>query len=106
VAEKTPLPVEPLGLRLEKRQPVDEAVAVQAQVIARLVTLLKKPRPSPVAMAAPPKLVSVAPISPGSAAETARKFSGVLEAQSKPFAVGIFAPHASPETSQRRTTSQ
>ena len=95
VAEKTPLPVEPLGLKIEKTgNPLDEAVAVQAQVIARLVTLLEEAGVHlPVAMAAAAEAGS--PVAPTQAQGVPPKrlanSSGVLEAQSTIPQVGIFA---------------
>jgi thioesterase domain-containing protein/malonyl CoA-acyl carrier protein transacylase len=94
-AEKTPLPVESLGLKNEKTgNPLDEAVAVQAQVIARLVTLLEEAGVHlPVAMAAAAEAGS--PVAPtqaqGGPAKRVPNSSGVLEAQSTIPQVGIFA---------------
>ena len=94
-ADKTPLPVESLGLKNEKTgNPLDEAVAVQAQVIARLVTLLEEAGVHlPVAMAAAAEAgSSVAPTqAQGGPAKRVPNSSGVLEAQSTIPQVGIFA---------------
>ena len=94
-AENAPLPVESLGLKNEKTgNPLDEAVAVQAQVIARLVTLLEEAGVHlPVAMAAAAEAGS--PVAPtqaqGGPAKRISNSPGVLEAQSTIPQVGIFS---------------